>query len=50
MGMGAQQHLIASGIEPLLTDLHTIDEAVDHYVAGTLVSNPRRLHDHGPHH
>jgi predicted Fe-Mo cluster-binding NifX family protein len=50
MGMGAQQHLIASGIEPLLTDLHTIDEAVDHYVAGTLVNNPRRLHDHGPHH
>lgn len=50
MGMGAQQHLVASGIQPILTDLHTIDEAVEHYVAGTLVDNPHRLHDHGPHH
>jgi predicted Fe-Mo cluster-binding NifX family protein len=50
MGMGAQQHLVASGIHPILTDLHTIDEAVEHYVAGTLVDNPRRLHDHGPQH
>ncbi len=50
MGMGAQQHLTASGIEPVLTDLHTIDEAVEHYLAGTLAHNPRRLHDHGPHH
>jgi predicted Fe-Mo cluster-binding NifX family protein len=50
MGMGAQQHLVASGIRPILTDLHTIDEAVQHYVAGTLVDNPQRLHDHGPQH
>ena len=50
MGMGAQQHLVASGIHPILTDLHTIDEAVTHYVAGTLVDNPKRLHDHGPQH
>jgi len=50
MGMGARQHLVASGITPILTDLHTIDEAVEHYVAGTLVHNPRRLHDHGPQH
>lgn len=50
MGMGAQQHLMAEGIEPVLTDLHTIDEAVEHFLAGTLVNNPRRLHDHGPHH
>jgi predicted Fe-Mo cluster-binding NifX family protein len=50
MGMGAQQHLLASGIEPILTDLHTIDEAVQHFIAGTLVNNPRRLHQHGPHH
>jgi predicted Fe-Mo cluster-binding NifX family protein len=49
MGMGAQQHLVASGIQPILTDLHTIDEAVEHFVAGTLVDNPRRLHNHGPH-
>jgi predicted Fe-Mo cluster-binding NifX family protein len=50
MGMGAQQHLLASGNQPILTDLHTIDEAVDHYVAGTLVNNPQRLHAHGPQH
>jgi predicted Fe-Mo cluster-binding NifX family protein len=50
MGMGAQQHLVASGIQPILTDLHTIDEAVEHYIAGTLVDNPRRLHEHGPQH
>ena len=50
MGMGAQQHLLASGIQPILTDLHTIDEGVEHYIAGTLVDNPRRLHDHGSHH
>jgi predicted Fe-Mo cluster-binding NifX family protein len=49
MGMGAQQHLLASGIQPILTDLHKIDEAVEHYIAGTLVDNPRRLHDHGTH-
>jgi predicted Fe-Mo cluster-binding NifX family protein len=50
MGMGAHQHLLASGIQPILTDLHTIDEAVEHYVAGTLVDNPQRLHAHGPQH
>jgi predicted Fe-Mo cluster-binding NifX family protein len=50
MGVGAQQHLVTSGITPILTDLHTIDEAVEHYVAGTLVDNPRRLHAHGPQH
>jgi hypothetical protein len=40
MGMGAQQHLLGMGIQPVLTDLHGIDEAVEHYVAGTLVNNP----------
>jgi predicted Fe-Mo cluster-binding NifX family protein len=50
MGMGAQQHLLGMGIQPVLTGLHTIDEAVDHYVAGTLVSDERRVHAHGAHH
>jgi predicted Fe-Mo cluster-binding NifX family protein len=49
MGMGAQQHLLVSGIEPILTDLHTIDEAVEHLLAGKLAHNPRRLHVHGVH-
>ncbi len=48
MGMGAHQHLTSAGITPILTDIHTIDEAVAQFVAGTLVDNPRRLHDHGP--
>lgn len=47
MGMGAQQHLLGSGIRPILTDVQTIDAAVEHYLAGTLADNPRRLHDHG---
>lgn len=47
MGTGAQQHLLASGVQPILTDLHTIDEALAQLLAGTLVDNPRRLHDHG---
>ena len=50
MGMGAQQHLTSSGIRTVLTDLHTIDEAVEHYLAGTLRDNPERLHRHGSHH
>jgi predicted Fe-Mo cluster-binding NifX family protein len=49
MGVGAQQHLLASGIQPVLTDLHSIDDAVEHFIAGTLTHNPRRLHDHGTH-
>ncbi len=49
MGLGAQQHLVASGVQPVLTDLHGIDEALAHYMAGTLANNPERLHDHGPH-
>ena len=49
MGMGAQQHLIASGIQPILTEIHDIDEAVKHFLAGTLVNNPGRVHDHGCH-
>ena len=47
MGMGAHQHLLASGIQPILTDARTIDEAIEQFVAGTLQDNPRRLHDHG---
>ncbi len=48
MGMGAHQHHTSAGTTPILTDIHTIDEAVAQFVAGTLVDNPRRLHDHGP--
>ncbi len=47
MGMGAHQHLIAAGIVPILTDELTIDAALEKLKAGTLVDNPRRLHQHG---
>ena len=49
MGLGAQQHLLSIGVEPILTDLHTIDEAVESYRAGTLVDRPERVHAHGQH-
>jgi len=49
MGSGAQQHLLSIGIEPILTDLHTIDEALEQFLAGTLAHNPQRLHHHGTH-
>jgi len=50
MGMGAHQHLAASGIVPILTDEQTIESALEKYKAGALADNPRRLHDHGPGH
>ncbi len=50
MGQGAFVHLESAGIAPVLTDLHTIDEAVAAYAAGSLQSNPKRLHDHGQGH
>jgi len=50
MGTGAQQHLLSMGITPVLTDLHTIEEAAASFMAGTLANNPKRLHDHGQGH
>jgi predicted Fe-Mo cluster-binding NifX family protein len=50
MGMGAHQHLRSMGITPVLTDLHTIDEAAAANLTGTLSDNPKRLHDHGTGH
>jgi predicted Fe-Mo cluster-binding NifX family protein len=50
MGMGAQQHLLGMGIQPVLTGLHGIEEAVEHYIAGDLASDERRVHIHGPGH
>jgi predicted Fe-Mo cluster-binding NifX family protein len=50
MGMGAHHHLLSLNITPLLTDLHTIDEAVEAYLTGKLTNNPQRLHEHGQGH
>jgi predicted Fe-Mo cluster-binding NifX family protein len=44
MGQGAHQGLIARGIKPVLTDIQDIREAVDAYLAGTLLENLQRLH------
>jgi predicted Fe-Mo cluster-binding NifX family protein len=44
MGQGAHQSLIARGIKPVLTDIQNIQEAVDAYLAGTLLENLQRLH------
>lgn len=50
MGQGAHVHLASAGIAAILTDEHTIDAALQQYIAGSLASNPKRLHDHGPGH
>jgi len=44
MGQGAFINLRELGIKPVLTDIQDIREAVDAYLAGTLVENPSRVH------
>jgi len=44
MGGGAHHSLVQGGIEPVITDLPTIDEAVAGYLAGTLTNHIERLH------
>ena len=44
MGQGVHYSLTARGIQPVVTDLQDIQEAVDAYLAGTLVENERRVH------
>jgi predicted Fe-Mo cluster-binding NifX family protein len=44
MGMGAHLSLKEHGIQPIITDIHGIQAAVDAYLAGTLVDRPERLH------
>jgi len=44
MGQGARANLVELGIQPVLTDLHTIDDAVAAFLAGTLVDRADRLH------
>ena len=50
MGMGAHNHLQAAGIRTVLTDLHSIDEAVTAILNNTLEHDSRRLHEHGQGH
>jgi len=44
MGQGAHYSLKERGIQPVLTDVQDIREAVDAYLAGRLVENLQRLH------
>jgi predicted Fe-Mo cluster-binding NifX family protein len=44
MGMGAYKSMQARGIQPLITDIAGIDEAVTAYVEGRMVDHIERLH------
>jgi predicted Fe-Mo cluster-binding NifX family protein len=44
MGMGASNALTQRGIQPILTEIEDIQEAVNAYIAGTLTDHPERLH------
>ncbi len=44
MGQGAHTGLKSNGIQPILTDIQNIQEAVNAYLAGTLIENLQRLH------
>jgi predicted Fe-Mo cluster-binding NifX family protein len=44
MGAGAYQSMVRAGIQPIVTDILTIDEAVRAYLAGDIVDHAERLH------
>ena len=44
MGSGAFQSLQARGINPIITDLENIDEAVKAFIAGKIVNRTDKLH------
>jgi predicted Fe-Mo cluster-binding NifX family protein len=44
MGQGAHYSLKERGIQPILTDIQDIQEAVNAYLAGKLIENLNRLH------
>jgi len=44
MGAGAYQGIKQAGIEPIVTDLESIDEAAAAYIAGTLKNHIEYLH------
>ncbi len=44
MGTGAYQSLEQAGIRPVVTDIASIDEAVQAYLAGSIVDHTERLH------
>lgn len=44
MGWGAYENLSSQGIEPIITDIENIDEAVRLYLEGKLLNLRQRLH------
>jgi predicted Fe-Mo cluster-binding NifX family protein len=44
MGNGAYQHLMAFGIQPVLTTIPGIDDAAKAVIQGTIEDHPERLH------
>lgn len=44
MGMGAHNALKVRGIEPIITDISEIDQAVDAYLTGEIVNHLEKLH------
>ncbi len=44
MGSGAYEHIKQAGIQPVITDMAEIDQAVQAYLAGTLSNHLERLH------
>jgi len=44
MGTGAYQSLQSRGINPIITDLSGIDEAVQAYLAGAIINRTDKLH------
>jgi len=44
MGMGAYESMRARGIQPVVTDIASIDEAVRAYIEGRIVDQVERLH------
>lgn len=44
MGMGAHASLQAIGVRPLLTNVFQIDAAIEAYLAGKLLDEPKLLH------
>lgn len=44
MGSGAYKTLKQVGLEPILTDIQTIDEVIHACLQGNLADHPERLH------
>ena len=44
MGLGAYESLRGAGLQPIITDVRDIDEAVRQLLSGELADHPERLH------